>query len=340
MPAHAQQTAGDRAVPHYDHVFVILEENKGYGTVLDHGDAPHLAAMAAAYGTATQMYAETHPSEANYVALLGGDTFGIHDDDAWYCVPGSTRPYCGGAAAADYVAHLVAGPNLASQLRAKGLGWRAYLEDLPAPGSLAIFSPERANAPAQLYAAKHTGFTNFASVHADADLDRELVGFDALHDDLRSGNVPAFALVVPNQCNEMHGLTGPKAPADCRDDASLVRRGDAFAAALVAEITASPVWTARNQQTAIVITWDENGSADRATGTQSCCVADAHNPGGGRIPTLVLTNHGPRRVTDATAYDHYSLLRTIEDALGLGEHLRHADDASVVPMTPLFGPLR
>ncbi len=330
--------ARDRAVPHYDHVLVIVEENKGYTTVLERGWAPNLAKLAHDYGSATQMYAETHPSEANYIALLAGDTFGIHDDDAWYCVPGSTRPSCYGTSAADYVSHLIDGANLATQLRAKGLAWRAYLEDIPEPGSLAIVSPGTPATPPALYAAKHTGFTNLASVHADANLARELAGFDALHADVRSGNLPAFSLIVPNQCNEMHGVGGPLAPADCsHGDEQLVRRGDVFAAALIREIQGSRIWTAPNVETAIVVTWDENGGFDRFDGApQACCVIDAHNPGGGRIPTLVLTNHGVRGVADATPYDHYSLLRTIEDAFGLSGHLRHAGDAAVLPMTPLF----
>jgi len=59
------------------------------------------------------------------------------------------------------------------------------------------------------------------------------------------------------------------------------------------------------------------------------------NPGGGWIPTIVAVNHGVRRLTDPTPYNHYSLLRTLEDALGL-DHLRHAGDAAAGAMTPLF----
>src|ERR1700730_12572408 len=90
----AATTDLDRAVPHYDHIVVIVEENKGYATILERGLAPSITALAQEYGSATAMYAEVHPSEGNYVAMLGGDTFGIHDDDAWYCVPGSTRAFC------------------------------------------------------------------------------------------------------------------------------------------------------------------------------------------------------------------------------------------------------
>ena len=62
------------------------------------------------------------------------------------------------------------------------------------------------------------------------------------------------------------------------------------------------------------------------------------NFGGGHIPTIVITNHGPRGVTDATPYNHYSLLRTIEDAFGIRDYLglAAATDQGVKPMLPLF----
>jgi len=52
----------------------------------------------------------------------------------------------------------------------------------------------------------------------------------------------------------------------------------------------------------------------------------------------VITNHGPRGLSDPTPYSHYSLLRTIEDAFGISEHLGHAASTSegVRPMAPLF----
>src|ERR1700733_167902 len=114
----ASRAAGadrDAAVPHYDHILVIVEENKGYATVLDHGYAPAISDLAKTYGMATEMFAERHPSEPNYVALVGGDTFGIADDDAWYCTPGSTQQFCKGSDAPGFPVHLIDGPNLATQ---------------------------------------------------------------------------------------------------------------------------------------------------------------------------------------------------------------------------------
>jgi hypothetical protein len=183
----------------------------------------------------------------------------------------------------------------------------------------------------------------FKHVQDDAGKAQKIVGFDGLERDLKSGNLPNYAHIVPNQCNDMHGRDdGPDTPADCRksNEEGLIRRGDRIAGELVDKIMRSAAWQAPGNS-AIVITFDENGKAERNTGAQGCCGYDpksAANFGGGRIPTIVITNHGPRGVTDATPYNHYSLLRTTETAFGIDEHLAHAADnqSGVIDMVPLF----
>jgi len=340
-PANAQ-TAADMAVPRYDHIFVIVEENKNYAEIVEGKLAPNLAALVKRYGNATRFYSEVHPSQANYVALLGGDTFGIHDDDAFYCKPGDLRPFCYGATKPGYVDHTVHAPHLGDQLEAVGLSWKGYYEDLPAPGSDAIFAGAGGQAVTNplegLYAAKHSGFMNFASVQVDPNRAAHIVGFDQLDADLAAGALPNFALIIPNQCNEMHGLYFPGMPADCNaiKSALLIHRGDAEIGRLIAKLQASSAWKS-NGNMAIVITFDEDSAGRR----DSCCGVTPtaiSNFGGGRIPTVVITNHGPRAVADDTPYNHYSLLRTMEDAFGIKQHLGHAaeTDRGVVPMSKLF----
>lgn len=330
--------AANLAVPRYAHVIVIVEENKNYA--LDPALAPNMASWARRYGAATRFYGEVHPSEGNYVALLGGDTFGIHDDDAYYCRPGLVDQDCPGAAAAGYVDHTVRAAHLGQQLERAGLSWKGYYEDLPAAGSLAVFAggPPPLGPFSALYASKHSGFINFASVQTDPNRAEHLVGMDQFDADLAHDRLPNFALVIPNQCNEMHGLRVADPPAGCdgRDPAGLIRRGDKVLGELVAKIQSSGAWRAK-ANLAIVITFDESESRAK----EGCCAVSpgaASNFGGGHIPTIVITNHGPRGVSDDTAYNHYSLLRTIEDAFGISEHLGHAADVAqgVKPMTALF----
>jgi hypothetical protein len=341
--APSPAVVGDAAVPRYAHVFVVVEENKDYAEILGGPYAPAIGRLAKSYGNATHFYGEVHPSEGNYVALVGGDTYGIHDDDAFYCAPGSIDVKCPNAVVQPgYRTHTIDAPHLGSQLEAAGLTWKGYYESLPAPGSTALTATDPAydsgTKKTALYASKHSGFLNFASVQNDPHRADHLVGFDRLDSDLASGAVPSFALVVPNQCNDMHGLTGPKVPADC-DHANvppLIGRGDRALESLVAKIQRSSVWKSA-ENVAIVVTFDE----DASDGREGCCgvePASLGNFGGGHIPTIVVTNHGPRGVSDPTPYNHYSLLRTLEDAFGIREYLGHAADVAkgVRSMTPLF----
>ncbi|HEX4861443.1 MAG TPA: alkaline phosphatase family protein, partial [Rhizomicrobium sp.] len=216
----------------------------------------------------------------------------------------------------------------------------------PGSGSLVWHwpSPETpvTGKPDALYASKHNGFANFKDVQDAPDRARKLVGFDVLEHDIQAGTLPAFAHIVPNQCDDMHGLKGHDVPDDCsgKNSSGLIARADRTVAHIVDGITQTAMWKAAGNA-AIVITFDENDDDRTSPHPDGCCgfaPGDASHPGGGWVPTIVITNHGPRGLVDPIPYNHYSLLRTIEDGLGLHDHLRHAGDTAkgVVTMTPLF----
>jgi phosphatidylinositol-3-phosphatase len=271
--------------------------------------------------------------------MLGGDTFGIHDDDAWFCEPYTISASCPHAILPGYVSHSITAPSLMDRLAAAKLTWKGYFEDLPAPGSLDIFSGTgTADAPAELYAAKHNGFINFERVRKDPELAQKIVPLGQLAADLAEHGAPNSSHIILNQCNDMHGLWSHGALADCADAHAVVRRGDAAIGGVVDRIMAAPLW-AKDANAAIVITWDEDGGS--SAGEHGCCgyePGSAANFGGGHIPTIVITNHGPRHVEDAEPYNHYSLLRTTEEAFGIGDYLGFAgaSDKGVKAMTPLF----
>ena len=343
-------SAAGATMPRYDHVIIIIAENKGFSEIIgNNADAPNLNALASKYGLATNFYGEVHPSEGNYVALLGGDTFGIHDDDAWYCQPGQHVRFCDKADVTGYSSHMVGARSLMDQLQDAKLSWKGYFEDIPAPGSMVIYDPgpERGDPkrPASLYASKHNGFLNFDRVRGDPHIAEKIVPLKQLTDDLAGGTLPSYAQIVLNQCDEMHGLHGENVPSDCALDRNkpetahhVIRRGDTAIGAIVDQILKSSVWSSTRNM-AVVVTWDED---DRDTvGAQGCCgfePGSSANFGGGHIATIVITNHGPRGVTDPMPYNHYSLLRTCEEAFGMTEYLGFAgaDDKGVKAMTPLF----
>lgn len=345
----ARPIPGDGAMPRYQHIFVIIDENKGYNQLMNHPDwTPVIHRLASEYGSATQFYAEVHSSEANYIAMLAGDTFGIHDDDAFYCHAGVKDAFCEDSAEAGYADHDLSARSLMDQLSERGMSWKAYLGSIPSPGSLVPRWPSAdypvAGKANELYAAKHNGFVNFRRVNSAPyrSLAQHFVGLNQLDRDLAADSMPTYAHIVPDQCDDMHGLGGANVPADCKgsDSPALIHRGDAIIGALVDKIMRSKLWSEPGNS-AIVVTFDENNKGERSSGAQGCCGYDPHskaNFGGGRIVTIVITNHGRRHFTDPTPYNHYSLLRTTEAAFGIGEHLGHAADSAkgVRTMAPLF----
>jgi hypothetical protein len=134
---------------------------------------------------------------------------------------------------------------------------------------------------------------------------------------------------VPNQCNDQHGRSGagPQCDSDPNDvgtlqglNPALMYQGDVTLQRIVGAIKASPSWT--DGRNAIVIVWDESDYSNAPITNQ--------------VTLIVATNdrdsHGS---TSNRFYTHFSLLRSIEGALGL-PCLNHACDANTNVMNDLF----
>ena len=300
------------AVPRLDHVFLIMEENNGFHDVIGNKAAPNLNYLANTFGLATNYYGVSpDSSESNYVGILGGSTYNVTSDDAYW-------------------KNTVGAPSLITQLDQAGVSWKAYLQALPYAGYEGICYPAKCNgAPDSdpLYVSKHDAIQNFTPDWSAADWSRQ-VPITELPDDLASGDVPRFDYIVPDECHDMHGD-----PPYCLDSGNigdpqqqhLDSVGDAYLGQLVAEITHAKFWSQGNN--AIIITYD-NG--DNSAG---CCDA---NPGGGQVATVVVTSHGPRGVKDAKPANHYSTLASIEQGLGVGCLKFTCDTKNVTPLSSLL----
>src|ERR1035438_4776042 len=99
--------AQTRSSPEYQHIFVIIEENHSFTDIIGNPAAPNLTRLAQRYGLATRFFAVSNPSQPNYVALLGGSTFGISDDDAFYCYARKVDKYCPNSKLKDYPHHTI-----------------------------------------------------------------------------------------------------------------------------------------------------------------------------------------------------------------------------------------
>jgi len=292
------------------HVFVIMMENTGYDSLIGNPNAPWINAAAAKYGLATNAYGVTHPSQPNYIALTSGSTNGVVDDN-------------------DTTINV---PNLVDQLEAGGRTWRDYQQSL----SLCATKLDHACGN-QLYERKHNPFVSYLDVQSSPARMANVVDFSQFATDLSGRDAPNFSFIAPDQCHDMHGRAAtPSDPCDFSNVQDLIATGDAFLASTVNAITSSSAWTGNSL---IVITWDESdftGSGPFGFGdTSGCCDA---NPGGGHVVTLTISHsdHSPR--TSNLAYNHYSILATIEQGWHLGCLAFTCDTANVMPMSDLVGP--
>lgn len=157
-------------IPQPAHIVIVVEENRSENGIIGNKSAPFITSLAANGANMTQSYAETHPSEPNYLALFAGNTFGVTKD---LC------PINAGAA-----------PNLGSELLAAGRTFVGFAEGLPSVGSPVCTAGK--------YARKHVPWANFTNVPAANSMP-----FSAFP----MGNyasLPTVSFVIPNNDNNMH----------------------------------------------------------------------------------------------------------------------------------------
>ena len=163
------------SLPTFDHIVVLLMENKGFGGVIGNAASPYLNSLAATYAYSDAYSAVSHPSLPNYLALVGGSTFGVTSD--------CTSCY-------------QAGPNITDRLDAAGISWKAYMEDLPSPCFAGAASAE--------YAKKHDPFVYFDGLRQNPARCAGVVPYGQLAIDLTANQLPAFGWITPNLCHDMH----------------------------------------------------------------------------------------------------------------------------------------
>jgi hypothetical protein len=157
------------------HIAVVIMENEEYGDIIGSPSTPYINRLARRYALVASMYAITHPSLPNYLALTGGSTFGIDSD-------------CTGCS--------VAAAGLTDQLRRAGISWKAYMEGLPHP----CFTGSGAGE----YAKKHDPFVYFESTVHNAGQCARVVPLHELRTDEQAHALPRFVWITPNLCNDMH----------------------------------------------------------------------------------------------------------------------------------------
>ncbi len=163
-------------VPEFQHIVTIVFENKEFGTVIRNPKMPYFNELAKANTLLTQLYAVTHPSLPNYLAMISGNTFDL-TFDCYECI---------------YAAQSF--PDL---IEASGRTWKTYQEDMPT----ACYNGTETGQ----YVIKHNPFMYFKPIRLDeARCARSVVPFPQLAVDLAGGALPNYVFITPNECNDAH----------------------------------------------------------------------------------------------------------------------------------------
>jgi phosphatidylinositol-3-phosphatase len=161
-------------VPQAGHVFIVVEENTNYASVVGTGAMPYLDTLIGRYGLATQYYANTHPSIGNYFMLTVGQI--VTNDDSY--------------------AGTIGDDNIVRHLVAAGKTWKSYADSLPSVG---YTGPNVGQ-----YVRRHNPLSYLSDVTGDPVQKQRLVPFTQFAKDLAGDTLPSYSFIVPNLCHDAH----------------------------------------------------------------------------------------------------------------------------------------
>ncbi len=288
-------------------------------------------------------YGVGHASLDNYIAMISGQApnpstqadCGVFAD---FATPGplgsfGQQPGSGCVYPSDV-------PNLPSQLAAAGCTWRSYDEDLGADptresatcGHPVVGQPDHTEAATatDMYASRHDPFVYFHSIIDNASLcNSHVVNLSLLPKDLASvSSTRNYTFITPNLCDDGHDAT-------CANgQTGGLPRADAFLKTWVPKITASQAF---KEDGLLMVIFDESAGGD----SSSCCgeipgpaapEPGGTGPGGGRTGAVMLSPCIKPGTVTTQPYNHYTMLRSVEDIFGLS-HLGYAG----LPHSTYFG---
>lgn len=324
-------------MPPIRHVFVIVLENESASTTFGrHSPAPYLAKRLTARGAfLPRYYGIGHESNDNYIAMISGQAPNPENQadcqDYNNFQPGVIGP--DGQAVGQGCVFPANVRTIAGQLSAAGLTWRDYNQSMGAnpsreagecahPGVGQPDNTQKAT-PADQYATRHNPFVYFHSIINHTTLcDSHVVNLRLLPHDLSSAkNTPNYVFITPDLCSDGHDATCPakKRPGGFAGI-------DQFLKLWVPRITSSSAF--RTQRGLLMIVFDEAATND----SSACCgeipgpnspSPGITGPGGGDTGAVLLSPCIAPGTVSHRAYNHYSMLRSVEDIFRLS-HLGYA----------------
>jgi hypothetical protein len=334
-------------LPAVKHVFLIVLSGQPYAALFGpESSARYLSRTLEKQGELLVRYdAVAHEGLADEIALVSGQ--GPTAETAADCpsynaiVPGAAES--NGQVLGEGCVYPAATQTIASQLEAKHLSWRAYIQGVaeaagpPACSHPALGQPDPTSGlgtPNGPYSTALDPFMYFGALTGSSSCAKDAVGLSALKADLgEPAATPSFSYIAADRCDDASPLScTPGAPAG-------PAQTDAFLKSVVPEITASKAY---KQNGLLVITGDEAPSTGEFADSSSCCGQPAFpnlastssmRRGGGSVGALLLSPFVKPASTNQESFNHFGLLRTIEDLFGLA-HLGYAAASGVQSLPP------
>jgi phosphatidylinositol-3-phosphatase len=296
-----------------EHVIWIWMENKPYDAAVGNNDAPFINKLAHDCGVARRYSGITNPSLPNYIAATSGTLPRTKEKLA--AIIGDQPPTALGAV------RLVA-ESIYTQLSVKGLSWRNYEEAMPRACMLTNNGR---------YAARHNPAVYYGRISL-AECTRSDVPLGRFSDDIENDRLPAFAFVTPDLCNDGHG-----AFLRCGRH---IENSDRWLARWIPVIVKGDAY--KGGHTVVFITWDEGKVGKtrrllefvRPSERGRLCAAGSLERRC-HVAMLVVSPSTRPCTTSDVPFNHYSLLRTTEELLGL-RLLAHAGDRTTRSMSGAF----
>jgi phosphatidylinositol-3-phosphatase len=271
-------------LPKYDHIVIVVEENKDYTDIIGNDSAPYINELRQQGANFTQMYAEEHNSEGNYFWLFCGSNLGVGFDDR---IP----------------TELFLDSNLGQQLIDHKKSFKGYSEDLPSIGSsIGVVTKNKE----QIYGRKHVPWVSFANLpQGTTPVDSCNLTWKDFPANFN--NLPTVSFVIPNLQNDMHNGSF----------VSSIKRGDEW---LKKNIDPYYQW-AKTHNSLLIVTFDECNNLTVMTGLTDPAAIPNTDEGVVRQNRIVTIFAGarikPGDYREDKGVTHVNILRTLEAMYGL-----------------------
>jgi phosphatidylinositol-3-phosphatase len=312
------------ALPPIRHVWLLVLENESASTTFGpSAPAPYLAKTLRSMGLfLPDYYGVGHNSLDNYIAMISGQP--PNPETQADCVANYSNfngTVVNGIAQGTGCVYPTSVPSIADQMTAAGLTWKEYAESMPAPCSHAVIGQpdsQQGETAGDPYTPRHNPFVYFHSIIDNASYcDAHDVNLNALPGDLASvGTTPNYSFITPDVCGDGHDATCTAEPSRPGGFAGI----NGFLETWVPKILDSPAY---KKNGLLIITFDEALTSDAS----SCCgeqpgatqpLPGLSGPGGGDVGAVLLSPYIKPGSTSTHAYNHYSMLASIENLFGLG----------------------